>query len=170
MGFHWTLSIIVTLWHFSAALIPSPNAPFKNKLVKSLLLPFLHLSISMPSSLAVLFSFSLSLHLSSMTRHSRTASRTWSVSLWCSPLPCSLYSSHPYLPMPPFLPHYLLSGLRLFDYVRTETHPDFYLILLCKIYNMQCTENYISLSICLFPPIHVPASHTHTYVYIERKL
>lgn len=108
---------------------------------KTYVLPSLSLYI-----LYVLSSFSLSSQLSSMTGHSRTASRSWSVSLQHSPSLCYLFLSASPLSSWPYLPLHicaLVCALRLFIHIRTETHPDTYLSALCRIHSTRHPANGI---------------------------
>lgn len=90
------------------------------------------------------FLFLLSARLSSMPGCWRTASRSWSVSLWHSSLLCFLFG-HPLMTQPASL---LVSALwfcalHLFVHGSRKTHPDSYLCTLCRIHNMRRPANDI---------------------------
>lgn len=108
------------------------------QVVKCLVLPFLHPSISMPSLLRPfpIFSYHLASHL-------------WQDLgvLLLGPdlyLSNSLFSSRLMIPL--LSPLYLCSGLcsaAFFIHVRTEMHPDSYLSALWRIHNVRCSANNI---------------------------
>lgn len=115
---------------------------------------------------SVLSSFSLSPQLSSMTGHKGTASKSWSISLQHSSLLCYLFSCPPTLSS--WLPYLaicaLVCALRLFVHIRTETNPDFYLPVCCRIHNERKPKNDIH-SLGFFPSMSLWLKCKCTYKF-----
>lgn len=107
-----------------------------------------------------------------MTGHKGTASRSRSVSLQHSSLPCYLFScpsTHsswlPYLAICA-----LVCALWLFVHIRTKTHPDFYLPVFCRIHNER-KPKLDSQSLGFFPSMSLglKCKCTYRFHFIEEK-